>query len=89
MDLNLYAKQRVRVKTSHGPFLDLEHVGYESLAIDMYSFQGYIEIRKKGTHLRIFQFPKKSYKKECDFGYWEDGEVVFSYNEHGKDKDEK
>ena len=87
MDIRLFQKQGVRLKTHHS-FVDVKYIGYESLAIDMH-FQEYIEIRKKEGHLRIFQFPKKSYKKECEFGYWEDAEVVFSYNLNGKDKEKK
>ena len=41
----------------------------------------YIEIRKKDNQVAMFVFPKKGYKKEIDFGYWEDAEVVYSINE--------
>ena len=89
MEINLNCDDRIRLKSSDGPFIDVQHVGFESVAIDMYSFQGYIEIRKKGNHFRVFQFPKKSYKKELNFGYWDDAEIIYSFNENGKDKHEK
>ncbi len=88
MHLKIYKDESIRVETPHSDteiFVDVRQVGYQSLAVDFYGFQGYIEIRKKENHVRVFQFPKKSYKKECDFGWWEDAEVIFSYNENGKD----
>ena len=86
MDINLYSEQRVRIKTYSGPYIDIQHVGYESLAVDIHGQNGYVELRKKSGSLRLFQFIKKSHKKECDFGYWNDAEIVFSYNRDGKDK---
>jgi hypothetical protein len=86
MDIQLQGKESIRVKTYSGPFIDIRHIDYESLAVDLYAFQGYIELRQKDRQFRLFQFPKKSYKKDHDFGWWKDAEVIFSYNENGKDK---
>jgi len=87
MDLELFQKQRVRIKTGSGPFVDAEHTGFASLGFIFHGQCGYIEIRmKKGDH-KVFQFPRKAHKKECDFGWWEDAEVVYSYNRNGKDKE--
>jgi hypothetical protein len=55
-------------------------VGYESMAIDLFGSFSYIEIRQKENKIRVFSFQKKSYKKECDFGWWEDAEVVYAMN---------
>jgi hypothetical protein len=84
MEIELYADERVRVKTSK-TLIDVQRIGYDSLGINLSSFEAYIEIRKKGGELKVFQFPKRSYKKENEFGYWKDAEVVFSYNRNGKD----
>ena len=87
MDIHLYSKDRVRIKTYDGPFLDIEHVGYESLSVSLNPpHQGYTEIRSKQGHLKLFQFIKKSHKMECDFGWWDDAAVVFSYNFNGKNR---
>jgi hypothetical protein len=84
MELELYADERVRVKTSK-TLIDVQRIGYDSLGINLNSYDAYIEVRKKGHELKVFQFPKRSYKKENEFGYWKDAEVVFSYNRNGKD----
>ena len=62
-------------------FIDIRQVGYESIAVDLHASFNYIEIRRKEQQIRVFTFPKKSLKKECDFGWWEDAEVVYSVNE--------
>lgn len=80
MDLKLYQGQKVRVNTHDGLFVDVEHVGFESLGFNFHGQCGYIEIRLKDGEHKVFQFPKKSYKKECDFGWWEDAEIVYSYH---------
>jgi hypothetical protein len=85
MHVEINKSEKIRVETYSGPFIDVTHVGYESLAVDIYGFLGYVELRKKDKRLRLFQFPEKSYKKDCDFEWWEDAEIVFSYNEKGKD----
>ena len=86
MVMELQNKDKIRIKTYSGSFMDIFHINPESLAVDLYAFQGYIELRKKDRVFRLFQFPKKSYKKDHDFGWWEDAEVVFSHNENGKDE---
>ncbi len=89
MNLKLYQDENIRIETPHsGIFTEVRYVGYETLAVDLYGFQGYIEIRKRNDNIRVFHFPQKFYKKECDFGFWEDAEIVFSYNKNGKDKGE-
>ncbi len=86
MELELHQDQKIRVKTFAGPYIDIRHIGYQSLSVALHGQCGYIEVRKKDREINVFQFPKKAYKKEYDFGWWEDAEVVFSYNEKGKDK---
>ena len=88
MNLRLQHKESIRIvgDCKENNFIDVSGVGYESLAIDLFGTFQYIEIRKKETQLRVFTFIKKSYKKECDFGWWEDAEVVYSLNLNGKDE---
>ena len=83
MNLKLYKDESLRVIADYkeNNFINITGVGHESMAVDMYSHFQYIEIRKKKDLLRVFVFPKKSLKKECDFGWWEDAQVVFSQNE--------
>jgi hypothetical protein len=89
MHLKLYQDDSIRCSVDHreNTFTDIRRVGFDSLAIDLYGMCGYVELRLKDGNIRIFQFPRKSYKKECDFGYWSDAEVVYSYNRDGKDKE--
>jgi len=83
MNLKLNSKDSLRITGDHkgNNFIDVGSVGYESLAVDLFGHFHYIEIRKKEDKIRVFTFPKKSYKKECDFGWWEDAEVVYALNE--------
>ena len=83
MDLRIRQDDNLRIYADHKQqnFIDVHQVGYEGMAIDLFTSFQYIEIRKKNTQLRVFTFTKKSMKKECDFGWWDDAEVVFSINE--------
>lgn len=83
MDLKIQNKDRLRIHCDYkeNNFIDIEQVGYESMCIDMFPRFHYIEIRRKEHMVRTFVFPKKSYKKECDFGWWEDAEVILAINE--------
>lgn len=83
MDLKLRNSDSIRVigDDKKNNFINILGVGNNSLAIDFIPIFYYIEIRKKENMIRVFTFPKKSYKKECDFGWWEDAEVVYSLNQ--------
>ena len=72
----------IRVSADSGQtlFCDLMLCGYKSLALDLNPLFAYIEIREKDKQLRVFMLPKKSMKKEIDYGWWEDAEVVYSCN---------
>ena len=83
MEIRLNQKDRVRINADyeHNNFIDINQEEYESMSVDAYPPFHYIEIRKKEGHLRIYFFKKRSYKKECTFGWWEDAEVILAINE--------
>jgi hypothetical protein len=83
MDLRIRQDDNLRIYSDYKQenFIDIYQVGYESMAINLFAHFQYIEIRKKKDQLRVFTFTKKLMKKECDFGWWDDAEVVFSVNE--------
>lgn len=93
MQLSLHGNERIRIAertdSNNNCFIDVElpENSYRAISADFYGQNGYIEIRKKDGDLKIYQFKKKSHKKEIDFGYWEDAEVVYSFNREGKDKE--
>lgn len=72
---------RVYADYEENNFIDIAQEEYESMSVNAFTSFQYIEIRKKEGQLRIYFFKKKSYKKECKFGWWEDAEVVFALNE--------
>lgn len=83
MDLKLHATQQIRVKTGNeNNFIDVDSGKDEiCLGVSLHPSFHYIEIRKKGGHIKIFLFEKKGHKKYFDFGYWNDAEVVYANNE--------
>ena len=60
MDLKIRSEDSLRISCDHdnNNFIDVKHVGYESMAIDLFCRFQYIEIRKKETQIRVFTFPK-------------------------------
>ncbi len=81
MDIKIRKDERFRVEGGGNNFIDVNGIGFESLCLDLYvSFQ-YIEVRRKDNQIRVYTFPKKSYKKSHDFGWWKDAEVIFAVNE--------
>ena len=85
MHTRLYKGERLRINTDkkEDTFVDIKAIEFESLAVTFYPRFGYLEIREKECELRIFQFLKKSYLTEFDFGWWADAEIICSY-EDGK-----
>ena len=83
MQIKLQPDDTFRVVTGYKEtnFIDIRSTGFETIAVDLFSLFQYIEIRKLKYNLRVFLFKKKADKKECDFGEWEDAEVVFAQNE--------
>jgi len=84
MDIKLSQDEVVRVDGGYGDlynFIDVGKVGLSGLCTSLFTGFQYIEIRRKGDILRIYTFPKKSHKKDYDFGNWDDADVVFSLNE--------
>ena len=84
MEIKLQAEDRFRVDGGYSDlsnFIDIAKAGYSGISVNLFTGFQYVEIRKKDDQLKIFTFPKKSHKKEYDFGHWEDAEVIFSMNE--------
>lgn len=68
-------------------FIDISQENFEGIGIGLFPYFHYIEIRKhKNGNLKMFCFKKKSHKKDCDFGSYQDAEVIFSLNETNYNK---
>ncbi len=78
---------RMRIRTGYKEnFIDISGADNEAcLTVDLYPHFQYIEMRAKKGQMRLFTFDNKRWKKEYDFGWWADAEVVFSRNnvKHG------
>ena len=85
MEIKINEGDRVRIEGGYSRmsnFIDISKVGYSGICATLFTSFQYIEIRKAGDQIRVYTFPKKSHKKEYDFGeIWADSEVVFSINE--------
>ena len=82
-EININGEESLRVTSDHSGenFIGIRTAGYRSLQIGMIASLHYIEVRKKEGLLNTYVFPKKSYKKDYDFKWWADAEVVFSNND--------
>ena len=89
MEIKLNQSDRFRVVCDHEKdnFIDIGQIGFEAMYVDLYTRFQYIEIRKKECVMRVFLFKKKSHKKECDFGWWADADVVYSINQQVVNKE--
>ena len=88
MDLRLENSEEVRITgdSKCANFIDVGSTGNEmAITVDAYTWRHYIEIRKKEGNVRMFLFKKKGYKKDYNFGYWENAEVIFALNEVNHD----
>ena len=84
MELRLRNKESIRINSDHenNNFIDVSGTEFDvATTIDLYPSFHYIEMRKKNGLVRLFLFKKKGYKKDFDFGYYTDAEVVFALNE--------
>jgi hypothetical protein len=88
MNINLQGDDKFRINADHAEdnFINVSKFGYEAMAIDLHTAFQYIEIRRKDCQVRVFSFKKKSHKKECDFGWWNDAEVILAINEQTRNK---
>ena len=86
MEINLQDSDRLRLHADFKQenFVNISKFGYEAMAIDLHTAFQYIEVRRKDCQVRVFSFKKKSHKKECDFGWWADAEVILAINEVNK-----
>ena len=86
MEINLQDSDRLRLHADFKQenFVNISKFGYEAMAIDLHTAFQYIEVRCKDCQVRVFSFKKKSHKKECDFGWWADAEVILAINEVNK-----
>ena len=89
MEIKLNHEDRFRVDGGYdgmSNFIDISKAGFSGICTTLFTGFQYIEVRKKDGLLKIYTFPKKSHKKEYDFGTWTDAEVVFSLNEQSMHK---
>tara|TARA_R110000803_G_scaffold95395_5_gene163382 strand:+ start:909 stop:1175 length:267 start_codon:yes stop_codon:yes gene_type:complete len=86
MEINLQDSDRLRLHADFKKenFVNISKFGYDAMAIDLHTAFQYIEVRRKDGQVRMFSFKKKSDKKECDFGWWENAEVILAINEVNK-----
>ena len=77
MDIVLNGKDRVHMQTDlTGPEIDVERSAEDIISIDLYATNGIVEVRKKGTYYKVFQFLNSEYKKDFKYGWWDDAEVM-------------
>lgn len=84
MDLRLHSTDKIRLVTgsSKNNFIDCSAEYQEmALTVSFLCSQTYMEIRRKANQVKTFYFESKRHKKEFEFGYWEDAEVIFAFNE--------
>lgn len=84
METRLYSKDTLRVTTNHDKsiWLNIKSGTWEqSLEVSFYTSNLYIEVRKKEGQICSFYFESKRHKRDYDFGWWEDSEVVFANND--------
>ena len=84
METKLNSTDRLRVTTGHtkNNYIDIECGQWElALEVSFLASKQYMEIRKKSGHICSFYFESKRHKKEYDFKWWEDAEVIFSNND--------
>lgn len=88
MEIKLQVNDRFRIYGDYAQdnFVDISRLFYDAMAIDLHTASQYIEIRCKESQVRVFTFKKKSHKKECDLGWWEDAEVILAINEQTMNK---
>lgn len=92
MDIKLHSSDRFRISTNQGNnFIDINGLTFEAgIAIDLYSFCHYIELRKKEGFIRLFLWESKRHKHEIEEMpqyadvWWKDAEVIFSLNDRNK-----
>lgn len=84
METRLYSKEKLRVTTnpSKNNWIDIASGEWEqALEVSFLTSQQYLEIRKKDGQICSFYFESKRHKKDYDFGWWENAEVVFANND--------
>ena len=84
MELRLNSEQRVRITTgsSKKNFIDITSGKWEqALSVSFLCSQTYFEVRKKEGQINSFYFESKRHKKDFDFGWWSDAEVLFANND--------
>jgi hypothetical protein len=91
VDIKLSREDRLRVDGNYfgyQQFIDIDRSDNgECLGVTLFAGFSYVEVRKKGDLIKVFSFPKKSLKRDFDFGHFEDAEIVYSCNEQIMNKD--
>ena len=87
METKLFSNESIRIDSylfsASLNFIDVKSLKDNiGLRVTNYSLDyQYIEIRRKNSQIALFLFSKKSLKKEVDFGWWGDAEVILAINE--------
>lgn len=78
MTVKLDSKNRVRVQSSN-VFVDIDTGEWNTgFGVEMYDMH-IIELRKKSHVFKAFVFSNSAEKDEFDYGWWADGEIVFTH----------
>jgi len=80
-EIKLQSKDRIRVYADYEKdnFIDVSGEVMEScIGVEFYPWRQYVEIRKKDSVCKMFLFKNLQDKKDYNYGYWEDAEVIFT-----------
>jgi len=82
MEILVRANDKFRLSCDGGNnFIDIHGVNSEmGVLVNGYPRFHYIEIREKEGEIATFYLKKKSIKKDIDFGWWDDAEIIFTKN---------
>lgn len=83
MEIRPGSKQKLKITTgTTNNWIDIRCGEWEqALEVSFLCAQQYLEIRKKAGYICSFYFQNKRQKKDYDFGWWEDAEVIFANND--------
>lgn len=80
MDIRLRTTESIRVigDSKQDNFIDIIGINDGAMCQELYPRFVNIEIRIKDNRIRLYTFPTEYSRLDCDFGWWDDAEILFT-----------
>ena len=79
MDIKISSRDKIRIYSDYeqNNFIDISYAESDGIAIDLFDYKNFIEMRRKENTIRCFVFKDFTYFVDHIDDWWKDAEIIW------------